>query len=134
MLRSDEELSTASPRYSIRQSCETIRAVTSSVFRSFTSINLSGFTILLTGSAPRTINIVSAPSSGTVSYAGLTVTNFNTWGTWPLLQVIILFPVSHSTSGSGAAAGADRGHRRHHIHLHGGWILRTRASGGNLHQ
>ena len=79
-------MTTVAPRYS-RQSCETIRAVSSSVLRVFSTINLSSFTILLSGAAaPRTINIVSAPSSG-VTYNGLTVTNFNTWGTYPLLQL-----------------------------------------------
>ena len=60
--------------------------MSSSVLRVFSSINLSGFTFLLSGSAPRTINIVSAPT-GAVSYNGLTVTSFNTWGTYPLLQL-----------------------------------------------
>ena len=63
-------------------------AAQGSQFRIFTSLDLSGFTILLTGSTGvRTINIVSAPSSGTVSYAGLTLTNHNYLGTWPLLQL-----------------------------------------------
>ena len=79
-------MTTVAPRYS-RQSCETLRAVTSSVLRVFSTINLSGFTILLSGSAPRTINIVSAPSSGAVTYNGLTVTSYNQWGTYPLLQL-----------------------------------------------
>merc|ERR1711860_182825 len=82
----DEDVTTVAPRYS-RQSCETLRAVTSSVLRVFSTINLSGFTILLSGSAPRTINIVSAPSSGAVTYNGLTVTSYNQWGTYPLLQL-----------------------------------------------
>lgn len=57
------------------------------MLRVFSTINLSGFTILLSGfAAPRTINIVSAPSSG-VTYNGITVTSFNTWGTYPLLQL-----------------------------------------------
>ena len=81
----DDDQTTVAPRYS-RQSCEAIRAVSSSVLRVFSSINLSGFTVLLSGSAPRTINIVSAPT-GAVSYNGLTVTSFNTWGTYPLLQL-----------------------------------------------
>ena len=57
------------------------------MLRVFSTINLSGFTILLSGSAPRTINIVSAPSSGAVTYNGLTVTSYNQWGTYPLLQL-----------------------------------------------
>ena len=85
LLSFDDDQTTVAPRFS-RQSCEAIRAVSSSVLRVFSSINLSGFTFLLSGSAPRTINIVSAPT-GAVSYNGLTVTSFNTWGTYPLLQL-----------------------------------------------
>ena len=60
----------------------------SSVLRVFSTISLSSFTILLSGAAaPRTINIVSAPSSGVTTYNGLTVTSFNTWGTYPLQQL-----------------------------------------------
>jgi len=83
----EEDLTTtlATPRQQICQS--TLRAVSGSRFRSFTSINLSGFTVLLSGSAPRTINIVSSPSAGTVTFAGLEITNFNRYGTWPLLQL-----------------------------------------------
>ena len=35
----------------------------------------------------RSISLVSQPSSGSSTYLGLTVTNFNQFGTWPLLQV-----------------------------------------------
>ena len=103
------DLTTLAPR----QSCGPLRAVAGdSVFRTFTSINLSGFTILLSGSTSkchvspvschtsrvpcnmsrvlcpgRSISLVSQPSSGSSTYLGLTVTNFNQFGTWPLLQV-----------------------------------------------
>ena len=68
------------------ESCDRYRIISPSFFRTFTSINLSGFTVLLSGSAP-TVNIVSFPSSGTVTFNGLTVTNYNPFSTLPLLQL-----------------------------------------------
>ena len=68
------------------ESCERLRIISPSFFRTFTTINLSGFTVLLTGSV-RTVNIVSFPSSGTVTFSGVTVTNYNPFATLPLLQL-----------------------------------------------
>ena len=68
------------------ENCDRFRIISPSLFRTFTTINLSGFTVLLSGSV-RTVNIVSFPSSGTATFNGLTVTNYNPFSTLPLLQL-----------------------------------------------
>ena len=79
-----EETTSASFRET--EGCDRYRIISPTFFRTFTTINLSGFTVLLSGSV-RTVNIVSFPSSGTVTFNGLTVTNYNPFSTLPLLQL-----------------------------------------------